>query len=141
RLQRAIGPNDHHTLDEYLDAVRDVERRIQQTGMRAVTTVEDLDKPYGIPLLFQDHAKLMMDLMYLAFRTDMTRVISFQFARELSLRSYPEIGVPEVHHEISHHANQPEKLAKKSKIDQYHMLLLSHLIDRMASTQEGDGTL
>ena len=141
RLQHALGPSDRVSLDEYLDAVRDVERRIQQTAKRAIATVEDLDRPYGTPTLFADHARLMMDLMYLAFRTDTTRVVSFQLARELSLRSYPEIGVPEAHHDISHHGNQPEKVAGKSKIDQYHMTLMSHLVDRMAATKEGDGTL
>ena len=141
RLQRALGPGDRESLDGYLDAVRDVERRIQQTGARAIATADDLERPYGIPMLFADHARLMMDLMYLAFRTDATRVVSFQLARELSLRSYPEIGVPESHHDVSHHGNQPEKVAAKSKIDQYHMNLISHLIDRMAATEEGDGSL
>jgi hypothetical protein len=83
----------------------------------------------------------MMDLMHLALRADMTRVVTFQFARELSLRSYPEIGVPEAHHELSHHGNDPVKVASKAKVDTYHMLLVSHFIDRMASTAEGDGTL
>jgi hypothetical protein len=140
-LERAVGPDDRRTLDEYLDAVRDVERRIQQTGSRTATTVEDLDKPYGVPAKFEDHARLMMDLMWLAFRTDMTRVVSFQFARELSLRSYPEIGVPEAHHDVSHHGNDPEKVANKGKIDVYHSVLASHILDRMATTREGDGTL
>ena len=109
-----MGSSDRATLEEYLDAVRDVERRIQQAGKRATETV-DVDKPYGVPALFEDHAKLMMDLMYLAFRTDATRVVSFQFARELSLRSYPEIGVPEAHHDVSHHGNDPAKVANKGR--------------------------
>ena len=141
RLQGRVGPNDRQTMDEYLDAVRDVERRIQQTGSRDISSVDDFEIPYGIPPLFEDHAKLMMDLIVLAFRTDMTRVVSFQLAREISTRSYPEIGVSEGHHDISHHGNDPERLAGKSKIDEYHMLLLSHLVGRMASIQEGDGSL
>ena len=141
RLQGTVGPTDHQTIDEYLDSVRDVERRIQQTESRDVATVEDLERPYGIPPLFEDHAKLMMDLMLLAFRTDMTRVIAFQLAREISTRSYPEIGVIEGHHDISHHGNQPDRLAGKTKIDQFHMLLLSHLVGRMASAPDGEGSL
>ena len=140
RLQRTIGPNDRRTIDEYLDAVRDVERRIQQTGSRG-DVVLDIEKPFGIPARFADHAKLMMDLIYLALRTDMTRVFTFQVARELSNRSYPEIGVIEAHHDISHHGNEPEKVEGKTKIDAYHMTLLAHLIERMAASPEGDGSM
>ena len=140
RLRHTVGPNDRRTLNEYLDAVRDVERRIQQTGSRSDVAI-DLEKPFGIPAVFADHAKLMMDLIYLALRTDMTRVFTFQVARELSVRSYPEIGVIEAHHDISHHGNQPEKVEGKTKIDVYHMTLLAHLLGRMASTPEGDGSL
>ena len=140
RLEHTVGPNDRHTLNEYLDSVRDVERRIQQTGSRSNVAI-DLEKPFGIPAVFADHAKLMMDLIYLALRTDMTRVFTFQVARELSVRSYPEIGVIEAHHDISHHGNQPEKVEGKTKIDVYHMTLLAHLFERMASTSEGDSSL
>ena len=140
RLRHTVGPNDRRTLNEYLDAVRDVERRIQQTGSRSDVAI-DLEKPFGIPAVFADHAKLMMDLIYLALRTDMTRVFTFQVARELSVRSYPEIGVIEAHHDISHHGNEPEKVEGKTKIDVYHMTLLAHLIGRMASTPEGDGSM
>jgi hypothetical protein len=140
RLRRSVGANDRRTMTEYLDAVRDVERRIQQTRTRT-DVVLDLERPFGIPQLFADHAKLMMDLIYLALRTDMTRVFTFQIARELSVRSYPEIGVIEAHHDISHHGNQPAKMEGKTKIDEYHMTLLAHLIDRMASTPDGDGSL
>src|SRR5262249_7162627 len=115
RLQQAIGSQDRHTMNEYLDAVRDVERRVQQTGTRDPGQL-GFEKPYGIPAMFEDHAKLMFDLMFLAFRTDMTRVVTYQIAREISTRSYPEIGVPEAHHEISHHGNQPEKMKGKGKI-------------------------
>ena len=140
RLQRTIGPKDRGTMVDYLDAVRDVERRIQQTGSRSEAAL-DMEKPFGIPAAFEDHAKLMMDLTYLALRTDMTRVFSFQIARELSQRSYPEIGVIEAHHDISHHGNKAEKVEGKSKIDQFHMTLLARLIDRMADTPDGDGSL
>ncbi len=141
RLQRTLGPGDRQTVDEYVDAVRDVERRVQQTAAHADASPEELAKPFGIPALFADHAHLMFDLMYLAFRTDLTRVVTFQLGRELGGRSYPEIGVSEAHHAISHHGNAPEKIAGCAKINQYHMQLTSHLIARMASTPDGDGSL
>jgi hypothetical protein len=140
-LNRSVGPNDRRAVDEYVDAVRDVERRIERTSARDVQASADFEKPYGIPAQFEDHAKLMMDLMFLAYRTDMTRVVSLQLTRELSLRSYPEIGVPEAHHDISHYGNNPAKIAGKSKIDQFHMSLLSHLVGRMAAAPDGDGSL
>ena len=93
RLQQRIGPGDRRTMDEYFDAVRDVERRVQRTAAQGEVSADGLEKPFGIPVLFEDHARLMFDLMYLAFRADLTRVVTFQLGRELSLRSYPEIGV------------------------------------------------
>lgn len=141
RLQKAVGPADRLTMDEYLDAVRDVERRIQATGARTAAAVEDVDKPFGIPAIFEEHATLMFDLMVLAYRTDMTRVATFQLARELSLRSYPEVGVPEAHHDISHHGNRAENIEKKGKIDVYHMSLIAKLAARLANTPDGDGSL
>ena len=141
QLQRRVGRTDRRTVDEYLDSVRDIERRIQQTRSRDEVSIEGLEKPYGIPALFEDHAKLMFDLMFLAFRTDMTRVVSFQIGREISLQSYPQLGVPEAHHDVSHHRGNAAKIANKGKIDQYHMSLVAHLVDRMASTPEGDGSL
>ena len=141
RLQRVVGSGDQRTVEDYLDAVRDVERRLQQTGSRGDVDTAGLAKPFGIPAVFEDHSRLMFDLMFLAYRTDMTRVVSFQIGRELSLRSYPEIGVSEAHHDVSHHGNKPEKVAAKARIDQYHMHLFSHLVQRMASTADGDGSL
>jgi len=141
RLQKAVSPADRLTMDEYLDAVRDVERRIQATGARTAAAVEDVEKPFGIPAIFEEHATLMFDLMALAYRTDMTRVATFQLARELSLRSYPEVGVPEAHHDISHHGNRAENIEKKGKIDVYHMSLIAKLAARLANTPDGDGSL
>jgi hypothetical protein len=141
RLQREVGPSDRQVVAEYLDAVRDVERRVQATGGRGDVSAESFEKPFGIPVLFADHAKLMFDLMYLAFRSDMTRVVTFQIGRELSLRSFPEIGVSGAHHDISHHGNNPARVAEKAKIDQYQVQLFSHLVERMAATPDGDGTL
>ena len=141
RLQRRVGSADRRTLDEYFDAVRDVERRVQQAGTRAEASADGLEKPFGIPATFAEHARLMLDLMYLAFRADITRVVTFQLGRELSLRSYPEIGVPEAHHAISHHGSRPEMLAGCAKINEYHVQMFSHLVDRMATTPDGDGSL
>ena len=141
RLRGLVGPDDRRTVDEHVDAVRDVERRLQQTDTRAETGAEGLARPFGIPGTFEEHARLMFDLMFLAFRADITRVVTFQIARELSQRSYPEIGVPGAHHAISHHGQQPDKIAGVSKINTYHMQLFSHLVARMASTPDGDGSL
>lgn len=141
RLKRAVGPEDRTTVEEYLSSVRDVERRIQQTQQRSNDSVDAPDRPMGIPDKFEDHATLMMDLMWLAYRTDMTRVSTFQIARELSMRSYPELGVAEGHHDISHHGDRAEAIAKKSRIDTFHIQLFSHFVERMASTRDGDGSL
>ena len=141
RLRQRVGPADRRTLDEHVDAVRDVERRVQQTASRADASADGLVRPFGIPDTFEEHAHLMFDLMHLAFRADITRVVTFQLARELSQRSYPEIGVAEAHHAISHHGHQPDKIAGVSKINTYHMQLFSHLVSRMAATPDGDGSL
>ena len=107
RLQATLAPSDRRTVHEYLDAVRDVEHRIQQTEQRAGETPElEIVAPLGIPPVFEDHATLMFDLMFLAYQADITRVATFQIARELSHRSYTELGVPEAHHDISHHGNR-----------------------------------
>ena len=139
-IQQTLGPGDRTTISDYLEAIRDVERRIQQAERQDDAIVPE-DRPLGIPPSFADHATLMFDLMLLAYRADITRVATFQLARELSLRSYPELGVPEAHHDISHHGEEPDKVAKKAKIDIFHMDLVSHLVKGMASTPDGDGSL
>src|SRR5664279_4517430 len=101
----------------------------------------DLDRPVGVPAAYADHARLMFDLQVLAMQADVTRVITFQLARETSTRTYPEVGVSEAHHPISHHTNTPEKLAKLAKINQYHVSLYSYFLDRLKATKEGDGSL
>lgn len=141
-LQRRLGPADRHTVVEYLDAVREIERRIQlaeQQGGAALP--ETLDRPIGAPQVWEDHVKLMFDLQVLALQADITRVITFQLAREVSTRTYPQIGVPEAHHPISHHSNNPEKLAKLAKINAYHVSLFAYFLDRLKATPDGDGTL
>lgn len=142
RLQRHLGARDRSTVDEYLGAVRDVEQRLQKTANRTdPLSSPAMDAPLGIPDSFDEHAKLLLDLQLLAFQADITRVVTFQIARELSVRSYPEIGVVEAHHDISHYANNPEKMVKNTKINTYHMGLFAHLVEKMHSTADGDGSL
>ena len=107
-LQRELGASDRSKVNEYLDTVRELERRIQTAEAKAAqNTMPDLDRPLGVPAVYADHAKLMFDLQVLAMRADVTRVFTLQLARETSTRTYPEVGVPEAHHPISHHTNNP----------------------------------
>lgn len=142
RLKLRVGPADRQKIDGYLENIRDVERRIQQ----AQATVDDnplpdLDRPTGVPASYAEHARLMFDLQVLAFQGDITRVTTFQLAREASTRTYPEIGVPDPHHPITHHGGDPEKLAKVAKINQFHVSLLAEFLQKLKATPEGDGTL
>ncbi len=142
RFKLQLGANDRGKVDDYFQSIREVERRIQ----RAEASVDenplpDLDRPVGVPAAYADHARLMFDLQLLAFQGDITRVISFQLAREASTRTYPEIGVPEPHHPISHHGNNPDKLAKVAKINQFHVSLFAEFLQKMAATPEGNGSL
>lgn len=142
RFKQRLGPSDQRKVDEYFQSIRDVERRVS----RAEANVEenplpDLDRPIGAPSSYAEHARLMFDLQRLAFQGDMTRVTSFQLAREASTRTYPEIGVPEPHHPTTHHGNNPEKLAKVAKINQFHVSLFAEFLESLAATPEADGTL
>ena len=129
-------------MSEYLDSVREVERRIQQAERQsAESPLPALERPASIPAEWEDHVKLMFDLQVLALQTDMTRIITFQLAREGSTRTYPQIGVPEPHHPVSHHTNDPEKLAKLAKINAYHVVALRIPAGTLQSTPDGDGTL
>ena len=142
RLQGNLGGADRVKVGEYLDTVREVERRIQRAEAdTADSRLPDLDRPIGVPIEYADHARLMFDLQVLALQGDVTRVISFQLAREASNRTYPEAGVPDPHHPTSHHGNRPEKLAKIAKINQFHMSLFAYFLERLKETREGDGTL
>jgi len=142
RLQQKLGPRDRTKVGEYLDAVREIERRIQRAERDAAMEVTtSLERPIGAPQAWEDHVKLMFDLQVLALQADITRVITFQLAREVSTRTYPQIGVPEAHHPTSHHQNDPEKLAKLTKINTYHVSLFAYLLDKLKSTREGNGTL
>ena len=141
-LQEQLGTSDRDKVDGYLNTVREVERRIQQAEQSAADSpLTDLTRPTSVPEAWEDHVKLMYDLQVLALRADLTRVITFQMAREASTRTYPQIGVPEPHHPTSHHTDDPEKLAKLAKINQYHVSLFAYLVDQLQQTEDGDGTL
>jgi len=142
KIKQRVGPSDRFRLDQYLESVRQVEREIERAE-QAVTEnkTPDLDRPVGVPAEFADHAKLMFDLQILAFQADITRIVTFQLTREQSNRTYPEIGVPDPHHPTSHHGNDPEKIAKIAKINEFHVSLFSEFLQRMKATPDGDGSL
>ena len=142
RLQAELGSADRAKVDHYLDSIREVERRIQKAeASTADQELPDLDRPIGVPAAYEDHAKLMFDLQVLALQADITRVITFQLARETSTRTYPEVGVPEPHHPLTHHGNNPEKIAKVAKINGFHMSLFAAFLEKLAATQDGNGSL
>ena len=142
RLQRKLGPGDRARVGHYLDTVREVERRIQKAEADAADNpLPDLDRPVGVPASYADHARLMFDLQVLALQGDVTREITFQLARETSTRTYPEIGVSDPHHPLSHHGNDPEKIARMAKINQFHVSLFAEFLVKLKATPEGNGTL
>jgi hypothetical protein len=142
RLQKKLGPDDRSRVGQYLDTVREVERRIQKAEADAADDqLPDLDRPVGVPASYADHARLMFDLQVLALQSDVTRVITFQLARETSTRTYTEIGVPDPHHPLTHHGNDPEKIARMAKINAFHVSLFAYFLEKLKSTPEGDGSL
>lgn len=142
RLNRSLGPDDRLKVDEYMNSIREVERRIQKAEADAKNNpLPDLDRPMGVPASYADHARLMFDLHVLALQGDVTRVTSFQLARETSTRTYPETGVSESHHPLSHHGNDPKKIAKMAKINQFHVSLFAHFLERLKATPEGNSNL
>ena len=141
-LKRELGPADREKVSQYLDSVREVERRIQASEAQAKDIeLPDLDRPLGVPAAFADHARLMFDLQVLAMQADATRVTSFQLARETSNRTYPEIGVSDPHHPLSHHGNNPDKIARLAKINQFHVSLFAEFLQKLKNTKEGNGSL
>ncbi len=141
-LKRKLGPADQARVAQYLDTVREVERRIQKAEADTVGhPLPDLDRPRGVPAAYADHARLMFDLQVLAMQGDITRVSTFQLARETSNRTYPEIGVSDPHHPLSHHGNDPDKIARMAKINAFHVSLFAYFLERLKATPEGDGTL
>ncbi|MEM6474392.1 MAG: DUF1552 domain-containing protein, partial [Planctomycetota bacterium] len=142
RLQQSLGAGDRNVVDDYLTNIREIERRIENAESTAKDNpLPDLDRPVGVPASYAEHARLMFELQTLAFRGDITKVISFQLAREASTRTYPEIGVPEPHHPTTHHGNNPEKLAKVAKINRFHVSLFAEFLQRLAEIPEGDGSM
>jgi len=140
-LKRELGPQDQNKVDEYTDAIRDVERRIQKAEEQRDVPLPAMEAPQGVPPVFEDHLALMLDLQLLAFQADLTRVISFMIGKEQSARPYPQIGVPEAHHPLSHHDNVPALIEHMSKINCYHAELFSKYVAKLRATQDGDGSL
>jgi hypothetical protein len=141
RLQKSLGPSDRTKVADYVDAVREVERRIQRVENRNASDLPDLNQPSGIPDRFDEHVKLMYELQWLAYRADITRVVTFMLGRELNFRTYPEIGITEGHHGLSHHQDNPNQLAKYAKLGTYQAELFGGFLEKLRSTPEGDGTL
>ena len=140
-LELAVGPGDRVKLDEYLEALRDVERRIQMAEQQNSRELPVVDQPIGVPNDYAEHATLMMDLLALAYQTDLTRISTFMLAREVSGRAYPEIGVSDSHHPLSHHQDEPAKLERLHKINEYHFRQFAYLVDKLSGLPEGDGTM
>jgi len=142
RLRRVVGASDRVRVEQYLDSIREIERQIQFAEAAGAEDLQpDLERPVGVPAAFGDHAALMFDLQLLALQADITRVITFQFTRELSNRTYPEIGVPEPHHPTSHHGNDPVKVEKIAKINTYHISIFARFLEKLKATPDGDGSL
>ncbi len=140
-LERVIGPGDQVKLDEYLEALRDIERRIEMAERHNTRELPVVDQPIGIPRDYAEHAHLMMDLLALAYQTDLTRISTFMLAREVSGRAYPEIGVSDSHHPLSHHQDETAKLERLHKINEYHLQQFAYLVEKLATLPEGDGTM
>src|SRR5204863_5014723 len=140
-LSGSIGPGDRAKLVEYLDAIRDVERRIARAEEQGARERPRIDHPAGVPASYDDHVKQMCDLQLIAYQADLTRVVTFMLGREFSGVTFPQIGVPDAHHPITHHQQEPEKIVKVAKINAYQVTKFAYLLDRMRNTPDGDGTL
>jgi hypothetical protein len=140
-LANALGRGDRTKLNEYTDAVREIEQRIQSAESQGSHSIDLIDRPIDVPESFDEYTKMMLDLVALAYQADVTRVFTMIFARELSSRTFAHIGVPDQHHGVSHHRNDPDLIVKKQKIDIYHVQLLNHFLTRLKNTPDGDGSL
>ena len=141
-IQRSLGPSDRIKVTQYLDAIRDIERRIRLLESQSDRELPELIRPSGgIPDTFAEHAKLMFDLQVVAFQADLTRVVTFMMSRELSPRTYPELGIPDPHHGLSHHQNRPEQIRKLAKINRHHIEQVAYFMGKLEATPDGDGTL
>ena len=142
RLERRLGLRDRSSVEEYLDAVREIERRIQRAEQgNAVTPLPAVEQPGGVPEEYDEHVLLLFDMLVLAYQADVTRVSCTQMARELSGRTYPNIGVPEAHHSVSHHQLDPHNIEQYTKINTHQMSLFAQMVEKMHNTPDGDGTL
>jgi hypothetical protein len=141
RLNARLGGADRSALGEYLTAVRSVEQRIRLTEQHNSRSPLRADKPLSIPDSYEEHVRVLLELLRLAYQTDVTRVHTFQYGRELSLRSYPWIGVPDAHHGVSHHGGNPASVASYTRINLYHVALFAEFLDKMRATPDGDGSL
>jgi hypothetical protein len=140
-LERGLGPRDRAKLGEFLEAVRDVERRIQRAEEQSARELPVIGQPAGVPGTFADHARLMFDLQVLAYQCDLTRVVTFMIGREFSGRTYAEIGCPDAHHPTSHHQGDADKIARLTKINLFHMQLFASYLEKLRATPDGDGSL
>jgi hypothetical protein len=140
-LQRAVGANDRNRLDEYLNNVREIERRIQKTASRNTDDIETMAAPVGIPDSFEEHMRLMFDLLAIAYQADLTRVFTFMTGREASQRTYPGLAMKETHHDTSHHGRQADKMAQHAKINTYFATLFAEFLEKLRNSPEGDGSI
>jgi hypothetical protein len=141
QLQRQLGHADTRKVNDYLAALRDVERRIQKAEEQSSRALPDVAQPAGIPDKFDDHVRLLYDLQLLAYQSDLTRVITFMYGREQTGRPYPQIGIPEPHHPLTHHQGNPDKMEKCAKIQRYHIALFTEYLEKLRKTPDGDGSL
>jgi hypothetical protein len=140
-LKRGLGAHDQTRINVYLEHVREIERRIQRTEAKNSSEVTTIDAPIGVPDSFEDHAALMFDLLTVAYQADITRVFTFMIGREASQRTHPQLGQTEPWHTMSHHGNEPEKIVQNAKVNQYYVDLFSRFVQKLATTEDGDGTL
>src|SRR5579863_5260216 len=141
QLQRQLGASDNRKVNDYLASLRDVERRIRKAEEQSSKELPDVAQPAGIPEKFPAHVRLLYDLQLLAYQSDLTRVTTFMYGREQTGRPYPQIGVPEPHHPLTHHQGNPEKMAKCAKIQRYHIALFTEYLEKLRNTPDGDGSL
>ena len=141
RLKAGLDTRDQNRVDEYLDSVREIARRLERAQKSAESDASSVSAPFGVPTDFTEHVGLMFDLLAIAYQTDLTRVFSFMMARELSQRTYPELGAPDPHHAVSHHRNDPQLLVRLAKVQTYHYSLFANFVKKLQDTPDGDGSL
>jgi Protein of unknown function (DUF1552) len=141
QLQKKLGKSDNRRVDDYLTSLREVERRIQKAEEQSANALPDVAQPAGIPDVFEEYVRLLYDLQLLAYQSDLTRVITFMYGREQTGRPYPQLGVPDPHHTLTHHQNNPAKMEKCTRIQRHHLMLFGEYVDKLRKTPDGDGSL